>query len=55
LQTLLEGSERDIIYCRVETSDFDAKMYGIKFWKEDENLRQVYKKPVYEEMKTFFL
>ncbi len=29
----------------VGTSDFDAQMSGIKFWKDDENLRPVYKKP----------
>jgi hypothetical protein len=28
------------------TSDFDAQMCGIKFWKGDENLRLVSKKTV---------
>ncbi len=27
--------------CGVETSDFDAQMCEIKFWKYDENLRPV--------------
>ncbi len=30
------------------TSDFDAQMSGIKFWKGNENLRPVYKQPFYE-------
>jgi hypothetical protein len=32
--------------CPAGTSDFDAQMSGIKFWKGDENLRHVYKKTV---------
>jgi hypothetical protein len=36
--------------CRVETSDFDAQMSGIKFWKGDENLRPVDKKLFYKIM-----
>jgi hypothetical protein len=29
----------------LETSDFDAQMFGTKFWKGDEHIRTVYKKP----------
>jgi hypothetical protein len=29
-------------------SDFDAQVSGKKFWKADENLRSVEKKPFYE-------
>jgi hypothetical protein len=32
----------------LETSDFDAQMSGIKFWKGDENLRPVNKKPFFK-------
>ncbi len=34
------------ILCSLGTSDFDAQMSGIKFWKGDENLRLVNKKMV---------
>ncbi len=30
------------------TSEFDAQMSGIKFWKGDENLRPIYKKTFYD-------
>jgi hypothetical protein len=30
----------------IGTSDFDAQMSGLKFWKGDENLRPVNKKTV---------
>jgi hypothetical protein len=32
--------------CSLGTSDFDAQMSGMKFWKGDENLRLVNKKTV---------
>jgi hypothetical protein len=36
------------ILCSLGTSDFDAQMSGIKFWKGDENLRPVNKKRFYQ-------
>jgi hypothetical protein len=36
--------------CKVETNDFDAQKYGIKFWKGDEDLKiydPVYKKTIW--------
>ncbi len=39
------GEVRDNVKNTVGTSDFDAQMSGIEFWKGDENLRHVYKKP----------
>jgi hypothetical protein len=32
------------LVCLIGTSDFDAQMCGIKFWKGDENLRPVFRK-----------
>jgi hypothetical protein len=31
------------VYGTLGTSDFDAQLSGIKYWKGDENLRPVYK------------
>ncbi len=36
------------ILCSLGTSDFDAQMSGMKFWKGDENLRLVNKKRFYQ-------
>jgi hypothetical protein len=30
--------------CSLGTSEFDAQISSIKFWKGDENLRPIYKK-----------
>ncbi len=38
-----EGDAQDTLYLTRGTSDFDAQMSGIKFWKVDENLRPVFK------------
>ncbi len=35
------------------TNDFDAYMFGIKFWKDDEKLRPVYKKLFYKTLSGF--
>jgi hypothetical protein len=45
---------RSIFVFRVGTSDFDAQMPGIKFWKGNENLRPVRQKPFYESIEWLF-
>jgi len=37
-----------ITLCIVGTSDFEAQMSGVKFWKGDENQRPLYTKPFYK-------
>ncbi len=34
--------------CRKETTDYDAQMSGLTFWKGIENLRPVYNNTFYE-------
>jgi hypothetical protein len=43
------------LVCILGTSDFDAQISGIKFWKGDENLRPVYKRPFYGILSGWFL
>jgi hypothetical protein len=53
-----DSAEEDVprfLYYALGTSDFDAQMYGIKFWKGNENLRPVYKIPIYEIVSAWLL
>jgi hypothetical protein len=50
LEAAVDASASELKVSTIGTSDFDAQMCGIKYWKGDENRRPVYKKPFYKKL-----
>ena len=58
LEAAVDASASELKVYTIGTSDFEAQMSGLKYWKGDENQRPVYKTPFYEILNScciFFL